>query len=520
MLRRWIRGHTPHPTAHQKNKERSLVASPPEPPDKPPGGKPRSSDGNTKSEMKAAFLLSTLIFIWMSTYLMCESEIEIELIRFNGALQTDHFSLTSHSLFLDKFFLEMSTKGPMGDLVVCCVHHARRLLTNCDEVPVLDANKNEVGRAYRCKPSHQCTNRGHAEALSFDGSSSSMKGRSGAVEGGGGIMGISFTPLEGDSKPPETDGSTQAPTKFAGSGGSRYYELLERGQQGGGGGPHKKVCWNCGLSGHEKPECTNSLCRTCHGRKSGMGQPHHCGEVLQSSFIFTLTCLPNNMAQVQCVRCGSNGHLDCAYTCTLRENTRAMNNQSADRWVQRMSRGISAGGQRMVHYNQRAPSNFHAGGNGGYNGSYGASYQGHQRQGSGHSGTNRYYNSSGSPNSYSGSYQHNGYTPYSSQNSNHQQNSYNRPSEMDPTTTGRGGGRTATGDAAHTPTGTTDPRAGSVVMTTSNPFETINRTRKEEGDKRQIKKIWEWIIVLDIAPVCCTRHVVCTMERGFYVMIC
>lgn len=160
-------------------------------------------------------------------------------------------------------------------------------------------------------------------------------------------------------------------------GGNRYFELLERGPRGGtlstgqyGGDffASKKVCWNCGLLGHEKPTCMNTLCRSCHGIKwSNMDPslsslrhppPHTCLPVTLSEFVVPLHTLPANvhlgLSETECVRCGERGHFDCspplssscrpntlsccycgrtghtAYDCSTRES------EHADRWIQRM----------------------------------------------------------------------------------------------------------------------------------------------------------------------------------------
>eukprot|EP00658_Telonema_sp_P-2_P063995 TRINITY_DN5286_c0_g1_i2.p1 TRINITY_DN5286_c0_g1~~TRINITY_DN5286_c0_g1_i2.p1 ORF type:complete len:682 (-),score=171.93 TRINITY_DN5286_c0_g1_i2:205-2250(-) len=69
---------------------------------------------------------------------------------------------------------------------------------------------------------------------------------------------------------------------------NRYYDLS--------GGPNateerienKKVCWQCGMSTHEKPNCKNTLCFTCHthqepGYNGKMN--HQCAPVPPSSFV-------------------------------------------------------------------------------------------------------------------------------------------------------------------------------------------------------------------------------------------
>lgn len=186
----------------------------------------------------------------------------------------------------------------------------------------------------------------------------------------------------GKSFSPSIDAASDSTTvSTPRGGGNRYFELLERGPMRGttstslhselaGSG---KVCWNCGLSGHEKTACTNTLCRSCHGMKLAESRDnsqsparhrgsHTCLPVSISDFIVPITTLPADAAlgmdQVQCVRCGELGHFDCgtlpspywphsremlsccycaraghtAYDCSVRESERT------DRWIQRMLR--------------------------------------------------------------------------------------------------------------------------------------------------------------------------------------
>lgn len=188
-----------------------------------------------------------------------------------------------------------------------------------------------------------------------------------------------------ESSSPYSAGSVGDATTVTGAGGggggNRYFELLERGPRAGtnSAGLHgellsvRKVCWDCGLSGHERTTCTNTLCRSCHAIKWAEGRgssnahfrhpgSHTCLPVPISDFIFPFTALPTNvplgMAHVECVRCGELGHFDCgslllqslprsremltccycactghtAYDCSTRES------EHADRWVQRMLR--------------------------------------------------------------------------------------------------------------------------------------------------------------------------------------
>ncbi|CCW68335.1 unnamed protein product [Phytomonas sp. Hart1] len=110
---------------------------------------------------------------------------------------------------------------------------------------------------------------------------------------------------------------------------SRYFDLqLNNGGGGGSGGIFPaKVCWNCGLPDHEKPNCPNMLCRNCHGIRGTMNTQHFCEEVrVASPFIMlprSVAELPqgaNGMPTVRCVRCHELGHFDCGNN-TNKSNT-------------------------------------------------------------------------------------------------------------------------------------------------------------------------------------------------------
>lgn len=93
----------------------------------------------------------------------------------------------------------------------------------------------------------------------------------------------------------------------------------------GEGGEMKKLCWRCGLTGHEKTACLNNLCRMCH-RKRAMLSPafdrndydnplrHVCEQLPPSSFVSLdaeLPQSPDGMPACRCVVCGQYGHFDC-----------------------------------------------------------------------------------------------------------------------------------------------------------------------------------------------------------------
>ena len=110
----------------------------------------------------------------------------------------------------------------------------------------------------------------------------------------------------------------------------RYYDLAQNAGGATGHSTHSqpvKVCWNCGMPGHEKPECPNTLCRSCHQRRGPYGVPHHCTPVVvPSPFIVPPSASAwkaetsrrsavgeaEGMSAVRCVACGENGHFDCS----------------------------------------------------------------------------------------------------------------------------------------------------------------------------------------------------------------
>lgn len=123
----------------------------------------------------------------------------------------------------------------------------------------------------------------------------------------------------------------------------RYYDVAGTGDRnataGGAGRPGfgsvRKVCWNCGLGGHEKPDCPNTLCRMCHDLRT-LGQYHLCTEVRSvSPLLIPPASLPftypspqispaarsdrtdcGGFDAVRCLRCGYYGHMDCGPTST------------------------------------------------------------------------------------------------------------------------------------------------------------------------------------------------------------
>ncbi|KAG5483892.1 hypothetical protein CUR178_06889 [Leishmania enriettii] len=118
-----------------------------------------------------------------------------------------------------------------------------------------------------------------------------------------------------------------APFPAAPKGRPRYYDSLQN-TCTGGYAPPAKVCWSCGMAGHEKPSCPNALCRTCHRKRGPYGSPHRCTPMdTPSPFIVYPTPSdwraatqktvaaagePSGMTAVRCVACNEYGHFDCS----------------------------------------------------------------------------------------------------------------------------------------------------------------------------------------------------------------
>ncbi|GET86670.1 hypothetical protein, conserved [Leishmania tarentolae] len=123
--------------------------------------------------------------------------------------------------------------------------------------------------------------------------------------------------------------ATAAATPFPGAPRERprYYDSVQNANTGGTA-PPAKVCWGCGMPGHEKPACPNTLCRTCHQKRGPYGSPHRCMPVVTPSpFIVyptpsewravtqkTATAAGEleSMEAVRCVSCNEYGHFDCS----------------------------------------------------------------------------------------------------------------------------------------------------------------------------------------------------------------
>lgn len=265
-----------------------------------------------------------------------------------------------------------------GGFVICVLHNTRRKSGYCVTRPIYDADKRVVGVEYVCAEGSTCSTkedslrgdaRGEVSSAArgaspktfppvagvLDGSSSSVVAAGGAStavnsqhrrsssgqqlstastslfavtfhstaapdatasgaagDGVGGGQPTSPSSLD----PSHSASNSQKQGAGGGRGALRYYEPS---RSGGVGVGVKKVCWHCGLPGHEKPDCPNVLCRTCHLKRPPYGIHHLCPEVCAanqniSPFVCVSKVLPQSptgMAAVRCLSCAAMGHLDC-----------------------------------------------------------------------------------------------------------------------------------------------------------------------------------------------------------------
>ncbi|CBH17631.1 nucleic acid binding protein, putative [Trypanosoma brucei gambiense DAL972] len=195
-------------------------------------------------------------------------------------------------------------------LVRCSLHGLLRFSTHCNALPVFDADQVVTGYIYQCKDGGRCM----VEDTSADASARRQTPRERAESRS------EATPkkLVIDGEPSDTKPVMVSDADGAGSrqqacksetqrGPSRYYDLATQRAVG----PIKKVCWVCGMEGHEKPDCHNSLCKTCHSVR----RHHHiCQEVQTSPFVTICSgdTRSKEMLAVQCTSCSGFGHFDCS----------------------------------------------------------------------------------------------------------------------------------------------------------------------------------------------------------------
>nr|CCD13692.1 unnamed protein product [Trypanosoma congolense IL3000] len=258
----------------------------------------------------------------------------------------------------DRYDVEPAVQAGPNDLVKCKLHGTVRMAKYCHSSAVCNADQVVIDFTYECKERSRCagTTPSVGELLNRKPIKRNAEGREEPVSEckmevmvseGMSSAGLS-TIAEGGKQP---EGTQRGP--------SRYYDLAA--QRAQGAGPMKKVCWNCGIEGHEKPNCPNMLCRYCHGVRS---QNHFCQESRPSPFIVMCPTLQfsEEMSAVQCVSCSALGHFDCttamsgvipsccfcggkghsAFDCIHRKES------AVDHWVARMR--VSEGGPVSKNY--------------------------------------------------------------------------------------------------------------------------------------------------------------------------
>jgi hypothetical protein len=199
---------------------------------------------------------------------------------------------------------EATLAGPT-ELVTCMTHKTRRMAKFCIPKPTFNADGRTVGFTYSCAKESECTAR---QTL--------MDQMMGPVAAG---------PVE-HARPSELPRAAAAvPPSLGTSGGlltaapqpqlssalrGRYYDLSVN--QSGDSNVPKKVCWWCGMDDHEKYQCQNQLCRRCHGPMGRDFNAHMCHAAGLSSFVLLEDLTEEQLATVQCPKCGDFGHLDCS----------------------------------------------------------------------------------------------------------------------------------------------------------------------------------------------------------------
>ncbi|ORC88554.1 putative nucleic acid binding protein [Trypanosoma theileri] len=210
------------------------------------------------------------------------------------------------------------------DFVICSAHRSRRLAKCCSCEPVRNADRVTIGYTYRCREGMECARA--AERASHPNqqqNGTTSNSRTGTIvqpsittetstQAGDAAGGDSVPAPDVDAVPQQQQQQQQqqqAPRSGTSRGPNRYYDLTNQRNTDGTG--TKKVCWNCGMEGHEKPDCPNALCKTCHTTRN---YHHICQEPHPSPFLILSSTLPfsDEMKLVQCVSCHSVGHFDCS----------------------------------------------------------------------------------------------------------------------------------------------------------------------------------------------------------------
>lgn len=335
----------------------------------------------------------------------------------------------------------------MSGTVTCRTHNTQRLAKYCVSVPVKNADGDVLRSSWQCLPEYECE---------------SFSSRMGAPTGSGG---------KGDATA-DGEGEKSAASRLYGQSG-RYYDLSK--YTGGIDSTQKKVCFACGLTDHEKPNCPSVLCRSCHqcfgdpeAPKSGS---HQCPDLPLSPFVALAALSAEDLKDVRCTLCHQTGHLDCAgmtnppgfvpmcsYCGSAGHHAFNCRMAPADRWHQYMDQKAGrsvppqqgSGGPPPPPSNQYRPTTSGGYGGGGYGG--GGTGERHQHGGGGSgyyggwhqpppSAAPRSYGSGGSD--YDG-YRHGGGSQHQQRpagNDSYDSHHRHRPRDDDSGYSGGGGGR-------------------------------------------------------------------------------
>nr|CCC53214.1 putative nucleic acid binding protein [Trypanosoma vivax Y486] len=211
----------------------------------------------------------------------------------------------------NRYDVEPAVPAMGNERVTCSLHRTQRLAKFCDPTPVCNADRVLIDYTYQCREDSRC-----AGAMRSSGVSLETRSTGGTTEDRGNtfsvlMSGVSFSADNDEKEAAGEDVDQQRRQQEVSQqrGPSRYYDLAN--QRGSGAKATRKVCWNCGMEGHEKPDCPNALCRTCHGVRD---HHHFCQAPKSSPFVTMSPTLPlsEEMKNVQCISCSAMGHFDCS----------------------------------------------------------------------------------------------------------------------------------------------------------------------------------------------------------------
>ena len=236
---------------------------------------------------------------------------------------------------------QRQVSGPNGlEKVTCSKHNKQRLRKFCVEAPVYNADGEVLRMTFACRDEDPCTTKdsftnadsannadGEDAGVTLFGVKITTTGNTGvaAVKIANNEEGCSDDDDDPDSKPRVRESAAKgsaslamegasslgmfgvtsaspspiaSPTTLGGQSGpmfknapvasNRYYDLSGGNNSVDDRVENKKVCWQCGMTTHEKPNCKNTLCFTCHTHQEPGYQgkvTHRCQQVPPSDFV-------------------------------------------------------------------------------------------------------------------------------------------------------------------------------------------------------------------------------------------